>query len=98
MNEKQDFSEEFIAQRVKMRPWAILIALVFLAIIVVLPLLFFTIGLSTTFFTIYVTVSAALLIIALPSVIKLSRCPSCKKYMGRDISKFCPVCGVKISA
>lgn len=93
---KKDFTDKFAAQKAKLRPWAILVIVTIIAIIIVLPIMFFTSALDSTFLMVYITVCAIALLSAIPSFITLSRCPNCKKYMGRDISKHCPVCGVRI--
>ncbi len=96
MEQKKDFTKEFSNQKTNFRPWGILLLVSVLALLVVLPILFFVLKLVQAFLIIYILVFVILLILTLPKVIKLSKCPSCKKYMGRDVSKFCPVCGVQI--
>ena len=95
-NSKENFTKQFAEQKTKFRPWAVLLLIDTVALTIILPILFFTIKLNKTFITAYITIFAVLIVVALPQVIKVSRCPNCKKYMGRDISKFCPVCGVQI--
>lgn len=92
----KNFTQEFALQRKKFRPWAILILLTVLALGVVLPLLFSVLTFSPTFFKTYITIGSVVLLFAIPSAIKYSKCPNCKKFMGRTISKFCPTCGAQI--
>lgn len=93
---KKDFTKEFTAQKLKLRPWAILILATIVALVLVLPVLFVTLSFGMIFFTSYIALCIVVLLFSIPSVIKASRCPNCKKYLGRDISKLCPMCGVQI--
>ncbi len=92
----KDFTKEFALQRAKFKPWAILMIVCVLAIIVVLPILYFVIEFKETFLWIYLAAVLAPLSFTFYKTVQFARCPSCKKYMGRDISKFCSICGVQI--
>jgi len=91
-----DFSKEFSKQRAKFFPYAIALAIMAFAIIIILPILFFIFSLSETFLIAYLIICLGILLVCIPSWLKTSTCPNCKKFMGRDLSKFCPVCGVRI--
>lgn len=93
---KKDFTKEFEIRRKRFLPWAILILISVLGIIIILPILYATSDLDIKSLGIYGTIFAILLMLAINKVIQYSKCPNCKKYMGRDISKFCPICGVQI--
>lgn len=92
---KKDFTQEFAQQRKAFRHWALLILLTIIALGVVLPLLFSFLTLSLTFLKTYLTICVILLLFSFPAAIKYSKCPHCKKFMGRTVSKFCPNCGVQ---
>ena len=96
MEQKQDFRQEFTTQRKKLRPWAILLLVLITFLLIVTPILFFVIELDKNLFTGYLTIFVILSLFILAKVVKLSKCPSCKKYMGRDIGKSCSNCDVKI--
>lgn len=92
----KDFTKEFSTQRAKFLPYAIITSVTIFGIIIVLPVLFFILEFGKNFLTIYLAVCLGILLICIPSMILFATCPNCHKYMGRDLSKFCPVCGVKI--
>lgn len=93
---KKDFTQEFSAQKAKLRPWAILALVAVCAVLVVLPVLFGSLNLSREFVTIYWVVCAILLLSVIPAFIRASKCPNCRKFMGKKVSKNCSLCGVKI--
>ncbi len=95
-NQTQNFIKEFSEQRKRFRPWAILVILCTLAIIVVVPILFFLIEITQQFIAVYFTIVIIPLVFGFYKTVQFTKCPSCKKYMGRDILKFCPICGVQI--
>lgn len=91
-----DFTKQYKKQREKFRPWAIFMLVIMTALTIILPILAITIQIDKSFVMTYVAICVGLLILTVPSLIKASKCPNCKKYMGRDLSRFCPVCGVQI--
>jgi len=94
-NSQLDMSETYDKQRKKFRPWAIAFLIWFLLIIVTPPL-FWLIGVNLR---VYVQAIPFMLILLFPFAVKTyaaSRCPACGKYMGRDFSAFCTVCGARI--
>ncbi|MBN2570638.1 MAG: hypothetical protein JXA68_00805 [Ignavibacteriales bacterium] len=93
-NEK-DFFSEFQQQLKKLRPWSFLMLFLFVAFLI-FSILIFTFELDPIYLQI---LGGSILIIFIPLLfiyIKYSRCPNCKKFMGRDVGNFCPICGVKI--
>ena len=93
---KKDFIKEFSIRRKKFRPWAIFGIIAFLFAIVGAPILYLTWSVFGEIYTVYLTIILLLLIPVIYKMIQFSRCPSCKKYMGRDIGSFCTRCGVQI--
>lgn len=94
-NNEKDFSTEFQQQLKKLRPWSFVMLFLFLAFLV-LSLLIFTLGIDPLYLQILGGIILISFIPLLFIYVKYSRCPSCKKFMGRDVGNFCPLCGVKI--
>lgn len=93
-NSEKDFSEQYGRTLKAFRPWVISILLWIV--------IFFGgfIYIVTSFDAKYLLVFFVIMcILAIPSgraILKASRCPSCKRFMGRDVGNFCPICGVRI--
>jgi hypothetical protein len=96
IKEQQDYSEEYKIQLKKGRVWALYTVLIFLLIIIGLPVSFFAFKLDQIGILIYLGVCLLVMIPAIPKIIALSKCPSCKKFMGKNPQTFCPLCGVRI--
>jgi len=92
----KDFSEEYSKQRAKFFPYAIVITIVLCVTVIILPILFFAFNVGKTFLTVFLTACSIVLLVCIPSWIRASTCPNCKKFMGRTPAKFCPICGVQI--
>ncbi|MDD3740352.1 MAG: hypothetical protein PHH30_03850 [Bacteroidales bacterium] len=96
LNNEKDFSDQYREKVKKFKPWGILIFVDFVLIIVGLPFAYFVLSLNSTGILIYLVLCAILLLVCVPFLITTLKCPNCGKFMGRDIGKYCPLCGVKI--
>lgn len=92
----KDFIKEYSDITAKFKPTALLMFVALIGLIVILPILYFTINMDQQFLTIFVGACTIMLIFSIPAWLKVSKCPNCKKFMGREISKHCPNCGVQI--
>ena len=94
--DKKDFVEEYRQQTQAFKPWAFVTLFIFVAIVLGLPIAFMIFEIGNVGIFIYILLCLLGLIAMLPVFIKVLKCPSCKKWMGRDVGKFCPLCGVRI--
>ncbi len=95
-NKKQDYIKEYDDIKAKYKPTALLSVLALIAVLVVLPILFFTIHITMTILGNFLIVCSIIILVSIPAWWKLSKCPACKKFLGRDIGKHCSSCGVQI--
>lgn len=94
-NEKKDFTSEFQLQLKKLRPWSFLIVALFLLFLLA-TLIIFIFELEILYLQIISGIILTSFIPLLFLFVKYLRCPNCKKFMGRNVGNFCPLCGVKI--
>lgn len=92
----KDFSEEYSQTLKKTKPWSYVFISLFALLIFVTPALLIFFNHLENFVLVFVIVCFALLITVSVILVKAMICPSCKKFMGRDIGSFCPLCGVRI--
>jgi len=92
---KKDYTDEFSLQLKGYQPWALVLLGWFIILIIgsfAILVLEYTIWLYTFFLI-------AMLLLFVPiafRTISTLRCPACRRFMGRDVSRFCPLCGVQI--
>jgi hypothetical protein len=92
----KDFTEEYSQTLKKSKPWSYVFILLFAILILVTPALFIFFDNIETFLLVFVIVCLILLLAVSIILVKAMICPSCRKFMGRDIGSFCPLCGVRI--
>ncbi len=93
---KENSVHAFTKQREALRPWAIIMSLGTIAFFGAILLLYVLNMLTQDLFTMLLVLYTLLLLLSIPKVVSLSKCPSCKRYMGRDIATHCPHCKTKI--
>jgi hypothetical protein len=95
MSEK-DVTEAFSKSLRKARPYAIAFVVVLLAMFAGLAVVAST-GTRERGDLIWVGLPAVLVMVPLGlAILRAHRCPSCQKFMGRDLGQFCPLCAARI--
>ena len=92
---EKDFSEIYEARLKALRPWAWYF-LVWFIIILALPVAMIVSDPDTRLIPPVVLALAVAIIPAVRPFLRVLTCPSCKKFMGRDIGSFCTMCGVRL--
>ncbi|HCL56127.1 MAG TPA: hypothetical protein DHW82_03850 [Spirochaetia bacterium] len=93
--EPEDFSPHYEAKVKKYRPLAIFF-LITIGLSLLSPFVILALGVEKEFFQYIFVFIAVPLIITVPLVWNLNRCPACGKYMGTTPGVYCGKCGVRI--
>ncbi|HPG73918.1 MAG TPA: hypothetical protein PLM49_06465 [Bacteroidales bacterium] len=91
-----DYTEICKKQRKRVKIPAIIFLMVLVLILLGLPAFYIIFTPGSTGILLYLLACTLLAAPALPRLVSVLRCPACKKWMGRDVGKFCPNCGVKL--
>ncbi len=94
MGETSDHTEAFAAQLKRYR-WAAWAMLALLLVVLASPLLLLA-DVSRSGFTLFLTGVAVPMVLLLVPCKKMSTCPACDRFMGRDIGTHCGLCGTRI--
>ncbi|HPB84068.1 MAG TPA: hypothetical protein PK200_18690 [Spirochaetota bacterium] len=94
-DEKKDYTEAFSLQMRKFRPWGAAFFAWF-AVLIVGSFIVLAMECAMEHFLYFLI---AMLLLVVPLVLRTItalRCPACGRFMGRDVSKFCTLCGAQI--
>ncbi len=93
-----DYTEIYKHQLKRVKIPAIIFLMVLVLLLLGLPAFYIIFTPGSTGILFYLLACTFLAALALPRLVSVLKCPACKKWMGRDVGKFCPNCGVKIRA
>ncbi len=94
---ENDVSEIYEARLKAARPWAIyLVGWLILLIVAPISIILFDDDLARKYWPLLIVLLGAALAPCIGPIRSLLKCPSCGRFMGRDIGVFCPLCGARL--
>ena len=91
---ERDVSEAFNKQLREMRPYGIAFVVVIVGMFAGLA---FVASTGSRDDLIWVGLPAVLLMVPLGlPIFRAHRCPNCRRFMGRDVGRFCPLCSARL--
>ena len=90
-----DYAAAF-KQQVKKYRWYARGALALVLVTLIVPFILLAMDVSRETFGYFLAGVLVPIVLLVVPIWKMNTCPACRKFMGRDVGSFCPVCGVRI--